>query len=399
MSTNGNDETIGSAFGSFMTKLGALCGMVALVWVSYLSGLDRRPEAKRATAGEIDEELPAADELAKDEPGPEEKPPKAPEVWTRMAGLNVWIAGKRERDGEETPRIVVMLHGFAKSRDTLLMIAERESEKFGTTFIFPEAPVALDWRRRAWWRPRVIPGLGIEDTELPSENHISRPASFAKELVVDRPIMAARKRILALLEEVKREFNVTSGEILLAGFSQGATLALDVALNMNEKLGGIAFLSGKALYLENPLNEFRKLKGTPILVAHGRRDPLASFEATHKMKRTMEQAGLDVTWVPYNGAHQISRGAQLQLGRFIRGIVGDEEGLDVPAQPVRLNPGGRRGIGDGRNAEGRSGGGGYNGNGSRVEAGAESQDEWPDGRPDVDAGRKRPARVLEGDAQ
>ncbi len=248
-----------------------------------------------------------------------------PEVWTRMAGLNVWIAGEREPDGEENPRIVIMLHGFAKPKDSLLIMAEKESAKFGTVFIFPEAPVSIDWRRRAWWTPRYT---NYGSTPPPNDAGL-RPASKVKYIVLDREVVAARQMVLNLIQEVTDRFQVSRNEILLAGFSQGASLALDVALHSPEPLGALAFLSGKALHLDEPVKEFASLQKTPVLISHGRTDPLAQFEPVAKMQRQMKEANVEVTFVPYEGGHQVPRMAQVQLNRFIRGFSRDSHTSDA----------------------------------------------------------------------
>jgi phospholipase/carboxylesterase len=235
-----------------------------------------------------------------------------------MAGLNVWIAGRREPEGEQEPRIVVMLHGFAKPRETLLIMAEREATKFGTIFIFPEAPVALDWRRRAWWRPRSAVAMDALEGWSPRNG---RPGRRTKTVLPDQEVVAARRQVISLLAEVRRRFEVRNDELLLAGFSQGATLALDVALHLKEPVGGLAFLSGKPLDPAAYADSLDRLDDVPVLIAHGRYDPLASFSAVDRMRRAMKRAGIDVVWVPYDGGHDISQSAQWQLRKFIRGTT------------------------------------------------------------------------------
>lgn len=310
-------------------RLGAVSGLISLVWVAYLAGTIRQPPPQQVVVREAELDGPPLDA----EPlgyGELPRERSIPEVWTRMAGLNVWIAGEREPEGERNPRIVIMLHGFAKPRDSLLIMAEKESAKFGTVFIFPEAPVSVDWRRRAWWTPRYT---NYGSTPPPPEAGL-RPAAKVKFIVPDREVVAARQKVLNLIQEVVDRFEVSRHEILLAGFSQGASLALDVALHSPEPLGALAFLSGKALYLEDPVEAFAALRETHVLISHGRTDPLAQFEPVAKMQRQMKEAKVNVTFVPYDGGHQVPRAAQFQLNRFIRGFSresAEPESFDPPS--------------------------------------------------------------------
>lgn len=280
-----------------------LCGVVALVWVAYLHGI--RTGEQRVASPPPAPIPPAPEAPAPEAPAPASTTPSEgiPEVWTRMAGLNVWIAGRREaRNGGET-RIVIMLHGYGKPREALLMIAEREAARFGTVFVFPEAPVALDWRRRGWWRSRRLNGEPNKDQE---------------------GLVRARKQVLELVAEARQRFSVHASEIVLAGFSQGATLALDVALHSEAPLGGLALLSPGLHPTHGRTLELSHLSGVPILLAHGRRDAVVPFAASDKLRRTMIAAGLDVTWVPYDGGHVVSWTTQRQLSKFITRVIAPE---------------------------------------------------------------------------
>lgn len=285
--------------------------MAALVWVVHLAITHR--EDRLSHAALLDELIAAANEesdtptpsiAAPDKASPE---PAFPEVWTRMAGLNVWLGGKREERSEGATRIVVMLHGYGKPRETLLMLAEREATRFGTVFLFPEAPVALDWRRRAWWNP----GRGYR------ENGHNYPPHEG--------LVTARRTVLALLDEVRRRLSVTPDEIVLAGFSQGATLALEVALNAPEPLGGLALLSAKPLEFSRVRERIARLQEVKVLIAHGRWDPVASFNAADRLRRALRRDGIQVTWVPYDGGHVISAMAQRQFSRFIAVAIDPDE--------------------------------------------------------------------------
>ncbi|MDX8401582.1 MAG: carboxylesterase [Mariprofundaceae bacterium] len=93
-------------------------------------------------------------------------------------------------------------------------------------------------------------------------------------------------RAIRLLIEQERMHGIEADRILLAGFSQGAAMALFTGLTHHEGLGGIIALSG---YLPLPRRLDAVLtpaaRDTPVFLAHGEADevvPLRLGEATHR---------------------------------------------------------------------------------------------------------------------
>ncbi|MFN7975428.1 MAG: alpha/beta fold hydrolase [Acidobacteriota bacterium] len=94
--------------------------------------------------------------------------------------------------------------------------------------------------------------------------------------------------------------------ILLAGFSQGAAIALYAGLRHPEKLAGILALStylieAEALATErSPANQ-----STPIFQAHGTHDPLLPLPLGQLCRRQLEELGYDVEFHTYPMAHHV----------------------------------------------------------------------------------------------
>lgn len=304
--------------------LSAVAGIVALVWVAYLAGrIGARRDCAEANLERSDHK--ALERPSLDSPPPAEAPGasawpdqpvvKPPEVWTRMAGLNVWIAGKRQQVGDTQLRIVVILHGYGRPREKLLNLAEHEAVRYGTTFVFPEAGLALDWRRRAWWQPRKSKPGGPAAKKLPEE------------------LPAAREQILTLLGEVREKFSVTNSEIVLCGVSQGGTLAFDAAVHSEKPLGGLAVLSGKLTGQQEWHPLLPRLRAVPVFLSHGRADPIAPFGAADRLRKALLAAEADVTWVPYDAGHEIAGTAQREFSRFIK------RAINPPYPPTRTDTG------------------------------------------------------------
>jgi len=84
----------------------------------------------------------------------------------------------------------------------------------------------------------------------------------------------------SFLDTLESRYNYLSSRIFLMGFSQGATVALDVALHYKKLLGGVIAISGGLLdeYMESA--ESFNIVGcnVPILMTHGIKDDKVSIQ-------------------------------------------------------------------------------------------------------------------------
>jgi len=161
-----------------------------------------------------------------------------------------------------------------------------------TRFVFPHAstrPVTINggMRMRAWYD---IVSFDFED---------------AREEPDD--IAASTEQIFDLLDrEIER--GVPSERIVLAGFSQGAAMALHAGVRYPHRLAGIIALSGYALLRGQFESEAREHhRETPILLCHGLADNVVPHElgvAAHELMRTWSRASVE--WAEFPIGHQVS---------------------------------------------------------------------------------------------
>jgi phospholipase/carboxylesterase len=92
---------------------------------------------------------------------------------------------------------------------------------------------------------------------------------------------------------------------VLGGFSQGAMLALDVALRTKRRPSGLVLLSGTYIAEREwqPLMAARK--GTSVFQSHGESDPILPFAIAEKLRDALGDAGLDVEFHRFGGGHAI----------------------------------------------------------------------------------------------
>lgn len=227
-----------------------------------------------------------------------------------FGSLRVRLAGGSDREGGGAGPLVVLLHGFGAPGSDLVPLWRELSPPPGTRFAFPEAPLELELgleESRAWW---MIDMLKLEAALSRGE---------LRDLTRDVPdgLAEARALVIDMLDALERELGVEGSRVVLGGFSQGAMLALDVALRSERPLAGLVLLSGTLLAEEEWLPLMPKRAGLPVLQSHGRLDPLLPFSIAERLRDELARAGLAVKFLPFNGGHEIPGSALSGLDQFL----------------------------------------------------------------------------------
>ncbi len=123
---------------------------------------------------------------------------------------------------------------------------------------------------------------------------------------------------LTRLIERENERGVPCERIVLAGFSQGGSIALHSALRHRERLAGVVALS-TFLVLHERLESERSQENLrlPIFQAHGTLDPMVTFERGVASRDRLLAAGYEVEWHEYPMAHQVCLEELADLGAWL----------------------------------------------------------------------------------
>ncbi len=139
-------------------------------------------------------------------------------------------------------------------------------------YVFPHAPerpvtINMGMRMPAWFDVRSLAREAFES---------GRPPDEALTDVVG--VRASTAHVAALIAH-ERERGVKSERLVLGGFSQGGAIALFAGIRHPERLGGIMVLSAwEMLGHLRAAEESAANRRTPLLVCHGRHDPMVPFE-------------------------------------------------------------------------------------------------------------------------
>jgi phospholipase/carboxylesterase len=223
---------------------------------------------------------------------------------TQLAGLTTRIVER-----PDSKLTAILMHGFGAPGDDLVGLAPYLDAP--VRFVFPEAPLELGGLygdARAWWRL----DLARLEQELASGRAHDRRGEVPDGLAT------ARDHVVKLVAEVKARYSIDESQLVLGGFSQGAMMALDVALHLDKPPRALVLMSGTLLAESVWQPRFARLAGVSVLMSHGRHDQLLPFAAAETLRDRLTEAGASVEWVPFGGGHEIPPIVVDAATRFLR---------------------------------------------------------------------------------
>jgi phospholipase/carboxylesterase len=222
----------------------------------------------------------------------------------QWGGLEVQVVSTAA-PGEQGGRAVVLLHGYGASGDDLVPLA-RALDTPSTRFIVPAAPLPHPAGGRAWWPLDLA-----AEQQAVSEGRLDELAR-----AVPAGLAEARTRVQALLRDVRAQYHPQT--LVLAGFSQGAMLAMDVALAADPPVDRVAILSGTVIAEALWQQEMSRPARPAVFISHGREDPLLPFALSERLRDALQAHGFTVIFLPFTGGHTIPPSAVEGLRTFIR---------------------------------------------------------------------------------
>jgi phospholipase/carboxylesterase len=204
----------------------------------------------------------------------------------------------------------VLLHGYGSSAEEWLPFTVTIQLPKDRRFVMPEGPETTSppdgpVNGRAWWR------LGLDahrrqTDQLPDLSQTNPPA-----------LAASTRRVRLLLDELAVSGGYPRDQQMLAGFSQGAMIAADIAFTTDEPLAALVLLSPTFVNERAWRDGMARRRGLRVFVSHGRRDDILPFDIADRLQRAMRDAGLRVTWVPFEGGHEMPMAVVDRLNAFL----------------------------------------------------------------------------------
>jgi phospholipase/carboxylesterase len=201
---------------------------------------------------------------------------------------------------------VIWLHGLgADGNDFVPVVRQMKLPPLGIRFVFPHAPmrpVTINggFVMRAWY-DIAYQELAFKEDE--------RGLRESQKLIED---MIAR--------ENKR--GIPSSRIVLAGFSQGGVITLQVGLRQAKRLAGLMALSA---YLPmSPMIEFERNAASnpvPIFMGHGIADNIVPLALGTMSRDTLIKLGYEVEWHQYPMPHSVCAEELADISAWLKRVL------------------------------------------------------------------------------
>lgn len=170
--------------------------------------------------------------------------------------------------------LMVLLHGYGSDGSDLISLGQHWTPELADMmFVAPNAP-----------HPCAINPQGFEWFPLQTDRMISRIEGAEK----------VREVVVNFLIDLWGQTGLKPADTILAGFSQGAMVALHAGLSLDEDLAGIVSFSG-ALIPPPGLVEGSTAR-PPVAILHGDLDTVVDPKLSAEAVETLSGLGYDVSY-------------------------------------------------------------------------------------------------------
>ena len=222
------------------------------------------------------------------------------------------------RPGQRPGPGIIILHGYGADNHDLASLPQVLRAPKGAHWYFPNGPFKVPLSPfltgRSWFPMDQV----AFDQAIAS----GRGAEFFSAILPDGLLEVAQR-----VKDLAREVASRHSEIFMGGFSQGAMVACQVALDNDndDDIKKLIVLSGTLIaekYWKKALERKKDIR-LHIFQSHGRQDPLLPFEGALRLKEFFEAycpgggQGQNLTFVPFEGGHEIPPLVCERLSHFL----------------------------------------------------------------------------------
>ena len=214
-------------------------------------------------------------------------------VKTKLASLDA-IEIDFSENSVPAKGIVVLLHGFGADNTDLASLSDVVDSPNFVRWYFPNGPHSVEigphMTGRAWFPLRLaeLEQRGVDFTQETPEG-------------MDKAI----DQVFKAVDAARLKHGLAWNQVVIGGFSQGAMIALDVALKAPSSPAGVTLFSS-SLVNEPRLKELAtKHKGLKFFQSHGTQDVMLPFVLAERLDAVLNDAGMDGMLYSFRGGHEI----------------------------------------------------------------------------------------------
>lgn len=176
---------------------------------------------------------------------------------------------------------IIILHGMFQNSKSLIPLANYiQNHNKNIKIILPTAPI------------RNISWSNIPEPNISSwYNYYTRNDGLQiHDNINEKHFIQQTNRINNIIDEERKIIN--SDKIIIAGISQGGTLALNIGLKYNYKLGGIIGIH--TIFMDNIIM-LNNLQNIPIYLFSGTKDNIYNFEFQKKSFKKLKSKNITIS--------------------------------------------------------------------------------------------------------
>lgn len=223
-----------------------------------------------------------------------------------IGGLKAW-----DVPGDPGGPVIVLLHGFGADANDLLPLHKAVETPPGTRWVVPDAPLTLGmsplFGGRAWFP------IDQDAVQRAAATGSHRDLSQVTPNGLDE----ARETVMRVLAELSSPLS----KVVLAGFSQGAMVATEVALSLPTNVAGMVLFSGTLLHADLWKQLARQRSGLRFYQSHGQHDPLLNIAMARRLNELLNEAGVTGELQEFAGQHEIPGDVLRQAAAFINTVL------------------------------------------------------------------------------
>jgi len=193
----------------------------------------------------------------------------------------------------EGPWTLLLLHGTGGDQNDLVPLGRQLAP--GANLLSPRGKVLENGVS-----PRFFRRLAVGELDIPD-------------------LIERTDELAAWVNEAAAEYSLDAARIVALGLSNGANIAVSLLFRHPELLAGASLLRPMLPY--DPPSGL-DLKGSPILIAAGGKDPYVPASESINLGKALESGGADVTMhLNPEASHGLTEGDLVETSRWITGLL------------------------------------------------------------------------------
>lgn len=188
----------------------------------------------------------------------------------------------------QTQKVLILIHGRGATAESILSLADH-----------------LDVKDFSLFAPQAT-------------NHSWYPYSFMAPTAQNQPALdSALTQLDDLVNSILAQ-GISSRQIFLLGFSQGACLTAEFSTRHAQRYGGLLIFTGGLIGPQPDTGNYQGgFGGTPVLITTGDPDPHVPVSRVNETEKIMTEAGAVVTKKIYKGRPHTILAEEINLAREI----------------------------------------------------------------------------------